>query len=197
MAEIKTLIDFVRFTHLIRNVRRQIILEGGVQENDAEHGYQLALVAWFIVEKDNLPLDKYKTACIAMVHDIAEVYAGDMLAFASKDDLSAQSKREAAAIQQLANEWPQFKGLHQLIEDYETLASEEAKFVYALDKLVPIINNYLYEGGAWKNHGISFEKMKSIKVGKIDKNAVVSKYYEELLGILEKHPELFGKGANV
>jgi len=190
---IDNLIEFIKFTHAIRNIERAIILEKGSHENDAEHGYQLAMTAWYIIDKDKLKLDKFKAACIAMAHDIVEVYAGDTLAFASSSKLAKAKQKEAQAVQKLKKEWPAFTSLHELIDEYENLSSEEAKFVYALDKLVPIINNYLYEGGAWHNHGITFEQMKSIKIGKIDQDARINEYYEQLLRILEKHPELFGK----
>lgn len=195
-TDINNLIDFIKFTHQIRNVERAIILEEGSRENDAEHGYQLAMVAWYIIDKENLKLDKFKAACIAMAHDIVEVYAGDVLAFAPTEKLDEAKQKEAAAVQKIKQNWPDFKSLNNLIDEYESLSSEEAKFVYALDKLVPIINNYLYEGGAWKNHGITFEKMKSIKVGKIDKNSTINEYYESLLKILEGNPQIFSKEAS-
>lgn len=192
MKEIKQLIEFIKFTHEIRTIERAIILEENVHENDAEHGYQLAMVAWYIIDKDNLKLDKFRAACVAMAHDIIEVYAGDTMAFVSSQKLIKAKEKETAAVQKIKQDWPDFTSLHELIDEYENLSSEEAKFVYALDKLVPIINNYLYGAGAWKEHRITFKQMKSIKIGKIDKNVKVNEYYGQLLSILEKHPELFG-----
>ncbi len=192
MSDINDLIDFVKFTHEIRNVRRALILDGTTQENDAEHSYQLAFIAWFIIDRDELKLDKYRAVCLAMVHDIVEVYAGDVIAFAPVKTLADQRQKEAIAVRKLREQWPAFNSLHKSVYEYENLSSEEAKFVFALDKLVPIINNYLYEGKAWKKHGITLEKMQSIKVGKIDKNPRVDEYYQQLLKILEKNPRIFG-----
>src|SRR5438270_4152305 len=106
MNDLSKLLDFVRFTHQIRNVRRAIILEDDIHENDMEHQYQTALVAWFIIENDNLPLDKFKCVGLAMVHDIAEIYAGDIIFFASKKDHEAQDKREQEAVKKLQKQWP-------------------------------------------------------------------------------------------
>src|SRR5579862_6311681 len=162
MTDINNLIEFVRFTHLIRNVRRAMIFEDEVNENDEEHQYQLALVCWFVVDNDNLSLDRYKVMGMAMVHDVLEVHAGDTVAFAAKDIISEQAHKEQLAVDKLRAEWPTFTSLHDLIHEYEQCVSHEAKFVYSMDKLLPIINNYLYEGKAWKEHQVSFEKMKSI-----------------------------------
>lgn len=192
MTDIIELIEFIRFTHLIRNVRRAMVFEDQVHENDEEHQYQLALVCWFLLDNDKLSLDKYRVIGMAMVHDVIEVHAGDTIAFASKDVISGQAEKERAAIDKLKAQWPTFISLHALIDEYEKCASHEAKFVYSMDKLLPIINNYLYEGKAWKEHQVSFEKMKSIKVGKIDKSSEVNEYYEQLLRKLEAKPDLFG-----
>jgi putative hydrolase of HD superfamily len=192
MKDLNKLIDFVRFTHEIRKVQRAIILDGKKIENDAEHSYQLALLAWFIIEQDNLKLDKYKCVAMALVHDVVEAYTGDVIAFASKEELVLKAKNEKEALGQLQIDWPGFTSLHELLSEYEERETEESKFVYALDKLVPIINNYLYEGKIWKKLGISLEQIKAVKKGKVDAYSWINEYYEEIIKILEQKPELFG-----
>jgi putative hydrolase of HD superfamily len=192
MSSLDQLIDFVKFTHEIRNVRRAMIFEDARHENDAEHGYQLALVAWFLVDNDNLNLNKYKAIGLAIVHDIAEAYAGDTTAFANAKDRAEQARREKRAIEKLKESWPTFTSLHDLIEEYEVGITTEAKFVSALDKLLPMINNYIFEGKAWKEQGITLNRVKEIKLGKIDISPEINEYYKDILKILEQKPELFG-----
>jgi len=192
--DLNKLLDFVRFTHEIRNVQRAVLLETKERhENDAEHGYQLALVTWFLLDKHKLKLDKYRCVGMAMVHDIAEAYAGDTTAFASAKERAAHEKREKEAIVRLQKEWPEFTSMHNLISEYEKHETPEGKFVYALDKLMPIINNYLYEGKVWRKEGRTLAHMKKIKEGKIEPSPIVEGYYQELVKILEQRPELFGK----
>jgi putative hydrolase of HD superfamily len=191
-SDLQNLIEFIAFTHEIRKVKRAMLLEDyQTNENDAEHCYQLALTAWYLIEKDNLKLDQNKVISIALIHDVAEAYAGDTTAFASAEDRSAHAKREAEAIAKLKSDWPAFTSMHELIEEYELRKTDEAKFVYALDKLVPIINNYIYEGKAWKVQGITLDRVKEIKAGKVDLSEVISKYYKDLVMLLEAKPELF------
>jgi len=191
-ADLDELFNFVRLTHEIRRVRRAILLEGNKKENDAEHCYQLALVAWFLIEKDKLKLDKYRSIGMAMVHDIVEVYAGDTIAFAPPREREAHAKREKEAAKRLKKEWPSFKSLHELINEYEERQTPESKFVFALDKILPTINNYIFGGKVWRQLGISFDQHESIKKGKADISPELLSYQREISKMLQKQPELFG-----
>lgn len=185
------LVDFVKFTHEIRNIRRAIILEEGVHENDTEHQYQTALVAWFIIETDNLKLDKFKCVGLAMLHDTAEARAGDITVYGSAEEKTAQKKREKEAVENFKKEWPNFKSLHELIHEYEERSTPEAKFVYALDKLIPVINNYLYKGKAWKQQKVTIEQERAVKKGKVDIDPTINEYFKRIQELLEQKPELY------
>lgn len=187
------LLDFIKFTHEIRNVRRAALLETDTrQENDSEHMYQLALVGWYLIEKDKLKLEKHKVAGLAMVHDIVEVYTGDIPTFTAEHSNPTKAINERLAAARLTKEWPKFKSLHYLIDEYEKRQTPEAKFVYALDKLIPIINNYIYEGRTWKKANLDLNWLIASKAGKIDVSEEINEYYLQLLNILKMHPEMFG-----
>ncbi|MGC1176847.1 MAG: HD domain-containing protein, partial [Candidatus Saccharimonadales bacterium] len=80
--DINNLIDFVDFSHDIRNVKRVMWVKDQEEfENDSEHAYQLALTALYIIESDKLALNSFKAMSLALVHDILEVYAGDTPVF--------------------------------------------------------------------------------------------------------------------
>lgn len=192
--DLDNLLDFVRFTHEIRSIERAILLESDERhENDSEHGYQMALVALFLIEKHNLKLEKFRCVGMALVHDIVEVYAGDTVPFAPKEVLDSQEEREKQATRRIKKEWPQFSSLHKLLKEYEEQKTEEAKFVYALDKFLPVINNFLYEGRVWKKMGLDISWVKKVKAGKTEVAPLIDNYYLGLVKILEKQPELFAK----
>lgn len=155
--------------------------------------YQLALTAWYLIEAEGLKLDKFKAVGMALAHDVTEVYSGDTNAHASAADRAAHEKRSRQAVQKLKQEWPQLKSIHQLANEYQQRKTPEARFVYVLDKLMPVINIYLYEGRSWLQQGIDFEEMQRVKVDKMDLSPEVKYYYDEMLKILGKHFELFGK----
>jgi putative hydrolases of HD superfamily len=191
--DLSDLLEFTRFSHEIRKVRRAILLEDDVAENDSEHMYQLALVACYMIDRDKLKLDKFKVIALALVHDVVEVYAGDVPTYAPEHSHPSRAKNEKKAAERLISEWPEFKSLHELIEEYEKRETEEAKFVYALDKFIPVINNYLYQGRIWRKVGLDLNWLKQQKAGKVEASADVYKYYKEMLKVLEKQPELFSQ----
>jgi putative hydrolase of HD superfamily len=193
VTDIDNLLDFVKFTHEVRGVKRAVLLESDRRkENDSEHMYQLAMTAWYLMEKDNLKLDRTKVICMALVHDAVEAYAGDVPTFSPKHGHPDKAKKEKEAAEQLKREYPEFKSLHSMIEEYELRQSPESKFVYALDKLMPMMNNYIYGGRIWRKIGLSLSWLKSSKAGKIDVSPEVFEYYQQMLRLLDKHPELFG-----
>lgn len=192
-TSLDNLLDFVRFTHEIRNIKRAILLENNNrQENDSEHMYQLALVAWFLIESDGLRLDKYRAVSIALIHDIVEVYAGDVPAYAPEYNHPSKAENEREAALKLKRQWPAFTSLHDLIGDYEKRQTPEAIFIYALDKLLPVVNNYMYDGRTWKENNLDLNWLMKSKVDKIDVSPEINAYYKQLLKILKRNPELFG-----
>ncbi len=161
------------------------------QENDTEHSYNLAMMAWFLAQY--FPrLDRDKIIRFALVHDLVEVHAGDTYIYADAATLATKKKREEKALEQLEKDWSDFNDLIKNVKDYETHTSEEARFVYALDKIMPILVIYLAEGYTWKQEGITPEQLDEIKRHKIAVSDDISPYYEELYVLLLKNRHYFG-----
>ena len=191
-GSINSLLDFVSFTHDIRKIKRAMwVLDKEQFENDSEHGFQLALVALYIIEENKLNLDPYKSMAMALVHDIIEVHSGDTSVFGNKTDLDSKNAREQEAIATLKKQWPRLNLMHKLIDEYEHKLSAESRFVYALDKLVPMLNNYLDNGRNWKRDGINLDQVITVKTNKIDIDDNINDYYKELLVLIKNKPELF------
>jgi putative hydrolase of HD superfamily len=189
------LFDFFELTYSVRRVKRAMwAKDEKAFENNSEHSFQLALVALYIIEHDQLKLQTYKVMAMALVHDLLEVHAGDTPVFGSDDLKLSKAEREAQAIVQLQEEWPELNVLHDLIEEYEKRETPEAKFVYALDKLVPEVNNYLDHGRNWLRQNVSLQNVIHIKDGKVDVDPLIGQYHQALLKEFRKHPEYFSSG---
>src|SRR6185437_10993997 len=160
-ADLDKLLDFVRFTHEIRRIERTIHFENDRQENDMEHQYQLALTALFLIKNDKIPLDKTKCVQLALIHDIVEVYAGDVSVHLPGYNHPDRAKNEKKAAEKLKRRWPTFTSYAELVDEYEERKTPEAKFVYALDKLLPVLNIVIYEGKSWHLMDISLSQMKA------------------------------------
>lgn len=177
------LLDFIQFTHEFREVVRIARAPGANRyENDTEHSYQLAMVAWYLIETDNLKLNKELCLMYALSHDLVEIYAGDTYTFDNNKNVQdSKAKREKEALNKIKKRFPKFKALIKTIENYEHKRDEESKFVYALDKLIPPIQIYLEKGKLFYEKGISFEMLLESKKHKIAVSKSVNKYWLELL----------------
>lgn len=160
-------------------------------ENDADHSFGLALTAWFVAEKIAPELNSEKILKYALVHDLVELYAGDTFAFGDTKELASKADREKAAYLRLAAEWPDFDTMAEYILAYEEMADEEAKFVYALDKLLPILLVNLYEKHAyWAKYKITFEQFAEKKKQMLA-SKYIAPYYNELLEWMKSEEYLY------
>lgn len=188
---IHRLIELQKLLLQFRAIERIIYVPGSKdkQENDTEHSYDLAIAAWFLVQY--FPeLDRNKVIRLAMVHDLVEIYAGDTFAYSKKDKLANKREREAVAAAKLAEEWPDFPELTKAIAEYEARQSAEAKFVYALDKIMPALMGVLGEGHFWHKHGITLEDFRNEKERKVKESPELLPYYYELYELIKSRSEL-------
>lgn len=124
----------------------------------------------------------------ALVHDLVEIYAGDTFIYSTDEALlNSQTKREQAAAARLTEEFPEFADLHLLIARYERRADKESKFVYALDKVLPVLNIYLDNGRTWKKKGITLQMLVDAKQSKAAVSSAVAGYFRELVTLLKEH----------
>ena len=185
--KLKNLLDFVQFTHEFREVIRIARSPNGERfENDAEHSYQLAMVAWYIIETDKLKLNKELIFMYALSHDLVEIYAGDTYTFdKNQSHHDTKKQREKEALHKIKVRFPQFKSLIKAIEKYEQKKDKESKFIYALDKLIPPIQIYMEGGKLWHEKNVSFDELIDNKNKKIAVSPNIEKYWKEILKIIE------------
>lgn len=181
----------LQFSQVERVVHRKH-KDSFVRESDTEHSYNLAMTAWFLAPY--FPhLDTNALIRFALAHDIVEVHAGDTYVFADKEILDSKSAREAAALKQLQEEWPDFPELTDTIHAYEQRSTEEAKFVYALDKIMPVFVIYMNEGHTWKLEGLTVERLHEAKKDKVLLSKDIKPYYDELYKLLLESPHMLPK----
>lgn len=188
----------IAFTNLLEEFRKvERVLHVPRQEryeNDTEHSYNLAMMAWYIVSSTTNNLDQNKVLRYALVHDFLEVYAGDTYIY-SEDAVHLASKhaRETSAIAKLRETLTEFHDLHATIDAYEARNDAESRFVYALDKIEPIIHLYLDNGRTWKEEKVTFQMLYENKKDKVALSPEIKPYFDELVTLLKsKEKELFG-----
>jgi len=188
MSGLQGIMHFVELLNKFGSVKRVLYPKGENRpENDIEHSYRLAMLAWYILETEELNLDRDLVINYALIHDLVEVYAGDTYIYSTnKKFIKSKKEREHQASLRLKKEFPEIKKFHQLIAQYERREDQESKFVYALDKIEPVLTIYSDNGRMWKLHNVTLSMLINAKKDKVTESAIIEKYFNELVSILKK-----------
>jgi putative hydrolases of HD superfamily len=165
---------FVAEIGKLKAIRRQTVLAGSGlhrRENSAEHSWHLAVMAVVLAEHAPPGTDVGRVITMVLLHDLVEIDAGDLFAYASQAQHEQQEIAERAAADRIFALLPAGQGeeLRQLWQEFTDRESADAKFARALDRLQPMLENMTAGGGTWREHGISasqvLEKVELIKDG--------------------------------
>lgn len=190
-----SILKFSALLHEFRKVERMVLSNGtDRKENDVEHSYNLAMLAWFVNQTLDLKLDEAKLFKYSLAHDLVEVYAGDTYFFLEEEAKKDKHEREEKAAQRIKKEFPEFKELHEMIEDYENKVNREAKFIYALDKIEPLLSIYLDKGVTWRKNKVTYEMLAAGKSPKVAVDPVVNEIFVELTKKFKENIEYFTDG---
>ena len=81
MTRLEQQIQFLVEIDKVKNIFRQTYLaDGNRKENDAEHSWQIALMAFLLKEHVEEPVDVMKVIIMVLIHDLVEIDAGDTYA---------------------------------------------------------------------------------------------------------------------
>lgn len=171
-----------------------LLKSGRRKENDAEHSWSIALMACLLAPHIDASLDVGKVCQFAIVHDLAEVYAGDTTVFDAEEEQQTKEEREHAALQKIARDFAHFPWLVETLKQYELQETQEARFVRSIDKLVPLFFDYISGGLYYRENKHTLEDFvkymrRPREKAKIHPGAFL--YHEEAIAVLLSRPELF------
>lgn len=144
-----------------KNIFRQTHLSGhGRNENDAEHAWHMAIMAYLLKEYSNEKVDIGRVMIMCLIHDVVEIDAGDTYAF-DAEGMKTRKAREDAAKERIYSLLPddQKEELQKIFDEYEECETAEAKFVRAMDNLQPLLLNNSNHGSDWKEHQVTAEQV--------------------------------------
>ncbi|MCI8558235.1 MAG: HD domain-containing protein [Lachnospiraceae bacterium] len=183
---LKKQLDFSMEIDKEKNIFRQTHLSGhGRNENDAEHAWHMAIMAYLLREYANEEVDITKVMLMCLIHDIVEIEAGDTYAY-DAENLKTQKAREDAAKEKLYSMLPQDQKqeLIALFDEFEAGETAESKYAHAMDNLQPLILNDSNDGNDWKEHGVTAKQV----YGRQSRTKLGSeKLYEVTDSIIKKH----------
>ena len=172
-------LDFVLEVDKEKNIFRQTHLSGhGRNENDAEHAWHMALMAYLLKEYANESVDITKVMLMCLIHDVVEIDAGDTYAY-DAEGLKTQKDRENKAKERIFSLLPddQKAELIALFDEFEAYDTPESKYAHAMDNLQPLLLNNSNGGGDWREHGVTKDQV----YGRQSKTRLGSeKLYEEV-----------------
>ena len=158
---LKKQLDFLLEIDKEKEIYRQThILGGKRRENDAEHAWHMAIMAFVLQEYANETVDVLRVMKMVLMHDLVEIYAGDTYAYSgvSKEEQHAKEEKGAARIFGML---PKEKGrkLYDLWQEFEAGETAEARFAHTMDNIQPMMLNDYTDGKAWQQFGVSLSKI--------------------------------------
>ena len=168
---IKKQLEFSLEIDKVKNVFRQTHLSNhGRRENDAEHSWHMAVMAYLLKEYANEEIDIAKVMLMCLIHDIVEIDAGDTYAY-DEVNLETQKEREDAAKERIFSILPkeQKEELVALFDEFEAYETAESKFAHAMDNLQPLMLNNSNGGSDWCEHEVTaaqvYKRQSKTKLG--------------------------------
>ena len=140
-------LGIVRCISGLKERTRHAWTRDGRQESVAEHSWRLALMAYFL--RDRFPgTDLTRVLLMCLLHDIGEVFTGDIPTFEKTD---ADRAREHA----LRADWinalppPYAEELQGLFREMDARETEEARLVRALDRMEAVLTHNEGDPRTW------------------------------------------------
>lgn len=141
--------------------RRTLLADRSRRETDAEHSWHFALMAMLLAEYAEPGVDVSRVICMALVHDLVEIYAGDTFAYDGEGKKTQRAREEQAADKLFALLPPdQGQELRALWEEFDARETPDARFAAAIDRIQPFLNNCLTEGHTWKEGDVTSDQVR-------------------------------------
>ena len=154
-------IEFALLMDKQKNIFRQNHLaDNSRRENDAEHAWHMAVMAYLFREYANEDIDISKVILMCLIHDVVEIEAGDTYAY-DEEAKKSQREREEIAKKHIFGMLPSDQGreLEALFDEFEVQETAEARFAKAMDNLQPVLLHEANGGGDWKEHEVTKEQI--------------------------------------
>ncbi len=125
--------EWIKLKDLLRSGWVQTEVPLARTESVADHVFSCAMLAWAIIEEEHLNLDKSKVLQILLLHEVGEIYIGDIT---PKDGMSREEKyqKEYMAVKSLS-EKVHIPAILTLWLEFENMETNEAKFCKMIDRL--------------------------------------------------------------
>ena len=164
-------LEFLVEIDRMKSVMRQTLLaDSSRRESDAEHSFSLAMFAMLLAEHAEEEIDVNRVIRMVLVHDLIEIYAGDTFCYDQKGNEDKEA-REKEAADKLYAKLPEDQAAEYraLWEEFDRMDTPDSRYAAALDRIQPMLNNYLTNGHTWKLGNVTsaqvYKRMEPIRNG--------------------------------
>lgn len=177
--QLKFIIEIDKVKQIIRQTS---LFDGSKRENDAEHAWHLAVMAMVLEEHANEKINVGRVIRMVLIHDLVEIDAGDVPVYETQKR-TENEKNEREAARRIFGLLPedQASELIELWEEFEAKRTPEAKFAAALDRMEPVMQNFLTAGRVWKKFDVNAETVTKVNRHIGSGSEVLWNYVEEIL----------------
>lgn len=155
--EYLSVLEFLVTTDKLKSVeRRGYISDLSRHDNPAEHTWHMMLSMVLFNELNDQKINLHHALCLALIHDIVEVFAGDTPVYETKNR-EKQKEVEKKAAEKIFNILPPNIAEKFLSwwHEFENNKTDEAKFANQCDYLQGFTQSYMANGKSWKEMGIT------------------------------------------
>jgi putative hydrolases of HD superfamily len=197
--ELDGMVNMLEIIGKFKNIKRKNFVGNSNPrrfENDAEHSFELTLLAWFLISKYKLELNIDKVMKYSLVHDLVEVYAGDIdpYMYSNSDEmLKVKKTKEENALKRLELELHDTPDLINSLKEYEQMSDEESKFVYVLDKVACQLGIVYIDDRNMSDCGVSLQTAENVKNTKMNKSKDLTQLYDEVFEKWKNTPGFFAE----
>jgi putative hydrolase of HD superfamily len=132
----------------LKNLFRQGWLKRGVEkkfcESVADHSFSTTMLAWLIADEYLPELDLSKVLKYSLLHEIGEIYAGDITPVDNVRE-AEKYKLELSAVIKVFSKIKYGDKYIKLWKEFENSDSKEAKFIKQIDRLEMALQAHFYE----------------------------------------------------
>ncbi|NJR64739.1 MAG: HD domain-containing protein [Leptolyngbyaceae cyanobacterium CRU_2_3] len=150
----------VEIDRLKQILRQSLITDSSRRENSAEHSWHLAIMASVLAEYALPGVNQLRAIQMLLIHDLVEIDAGDTFCYDIQGNAS-KVDREQQAADRIFGLLPEDleQEMRSLWDEFEATTTPTAKFAAALDRIEPMLLNQHTQGGTWKLHGITCDRV--------------------------------------
>lgn len=147
MTRIQKILEFISFAEKLKTeLRHSYTSNIERKESVAEHTWMMSLLSIVLAKEIKTKIDFEKVLKMVIVHDLVEVFAGDVPAFEKSERATNKQANESAAMDRLVSYLPDetlAREFKELWLEFEECKTSEARYAQALDKVEVIIQHNL------------------------------------------------------